>query len=200
MKSEHSVSIGISHVGEDFFLKIVANGTLTHQDYERMIPMIENALVGVKDPKIRVLVDAREFKGWDIRAAWDDLKFGLKHNKEFIKLAFVGNKEWESYSIKIANWFMSAKMKYFEDIDSATAWLNEKEQKVVDMDIIEKELRSRESEIKKEFKFLFEANMRITDWDVPEPDSQKAAEILIGILQDGLDEIKDDIKNGEFDL
>jgi hypothetical protein len=200
MKSEHSISIGISHVDEAFFLKIVVNGTLTHQDYEKMIPMVENALVGVKDPKIKVLVDARGFEGWDIRAAWDDLKFGLKHNKEFTKLAFVGKREWESYSIKIANWFMSAKMRYFKDIDDALVWLNEEEQKIVNIDIIDKELRSRESEIKRELEFLFKANMRITDWDVPEPDNQKAAKILVAILQDGLDGIKKSVKNGKFDL
>ncbi len=198
MKNEHSISIGISHIGEAFFLKISVKGTLTHEDYKKMIPMVENALVGVKDPRVKVLIDAREFKGWDMRAAWDDLKFGLKHNKEFTKLAFVGNKEWELYSIKISNWFMSGEMRYFEDIDSAAAWLNQKEESVKDMDTVEKELYSRKNEILKEIKFLFKANMKITDWDIPEPDNQKAAEILVAFLQEGLDEIKKDIKNGNF--
>ncbi len=198
MKNEHSVSIGISHVGEAFFLKISVKGTLTHEDYEKMIPVVENALVGVKDPRIKVLVDAREFEGWDVRAAWDDLKFGLKHNKEFTKLAFVGNKEWESYSIKISNWFMSGEMRYFEDVAHAVSWLNQKKESVKDMDTVEKELHSRKNEILKEIKFLFKANMKITDWDIPEPDNQKAAEILADILQEGLDEIKKDVKNGNF--
>jgi len=133
-----------------------------------------------------------------MKAAWDDLKFGLIHSKEFTKLAFVGNKEWESYSIKISNWFMSGEMKYFEDIEDASIWLNQKEEKIKDMDTVEKELHSRKDEITKELKFLFKANMKITDWDIPEPDNQKAAEILADILQEGLDEIKNDIKNGNF--
>ena len=70
--------------------------------------------------KIKVLVDAREFNGWDFKAAWDDLKFGLKHNKEFTKLAFVGNKGWESYNIKISDWFICGEMKYFEKMGNAT--------------------------------------------------------------------------------
>ncbi len=198
MQNEHGISMGISHVKEDFFLKIVVKGTLTHQDYEKMIPMVENALVGIKEPKIKVLVDAREFNGWDMKAAWDDFRFGLKHNKEFTKLAFVGSKEWEAYSIKISNWFMSGEMKYFEDIEQAGQWLNQKEENIKDMDTVEKELHSRKSEIQKELKFLFKANLKITDWDIPEPDNKEAAKILADILQEGLDKIKDDIKNGDF--
>ncbi len=198
MKNEHSVSIGITHIGEEFFLKIVVCGTLTHEDYEKMIPIVENALVGVKKPKIKVLVDAREFNGWDMKAAWDDLKFGLKHNKEFTKLAFVGSKKWEEYSIKISNWFMSGDMRYFEDIDDATIWLNQKEESYKDMDTVEKEFYKRKKEIRKELRFIFKANMKITGWDIPEPDNKKAAGILVGILQDSLDEIKEDIKNNKF--
>jgi hypothetical protein len=196
---EHSISFGITHIGEEFFLKVTVKGRLTHHDYEKMIPMIENALVGIKEPKIKVLVDAREFDGWELRAAWDDLKFGLKHNKEFTKLAFVGDKSWEAYSIKISNWFMSGEMQYFENMDEATAWLNDDEQKREKMTTIEKEFSSRKNEIKKELKFLFKANMKITDWDIPEVDNTKAAEILHTILQEGLDEIKEDIQAGKFD-
>ncbi len=198
MKGEHSINIGISHVGEAFFLKIGVKGTLTHEDYEKMIPMVENALVGIKEPKIKVLVDAREFDGWDMRAAWDDFKFGLKHNKEFTKLAFVGSKKWEAYSIKISNWFMSGEMKYFEDMPEAIVWLNQKEEDIKDMDTVEKELHSRKKEIQKELKFLFKANLKITDWDIPEVDNQEAARILAVILQESLDEIKEDIKNNKF--
>ncbi len=199
LSQEHSISIGISHVGDDFFLKFKVKGKLNHSDYAKMLPMVENALVGIKEPKIKVLIDAREFEGLELRAVWDDLKFGLRHNKEFTKLAFVGDKSWEAYGIKISNWFMSGDMKYFEDIDSAILWLNQKERGIKKMDTVEKEFKSRENEIKKELKFLFKANMRITSWDIPEPDNNKAAILLRQILQDGLDEIKDDIKNGKFD-
>jgi hypothetical protein len=198
-KNEHSISIGMSHIGSTFFLKIIVKGRLTHEDYEKMIPVIENAIIGVEEPKIKVLVDAREFDGYDLQAAWDDLKFGLKHNKDFTKLAFVGAKSWEEYGVKISNWFMSGELKYFEDIDSAIKWLKEKKGDIITMDAMEKEFESREKTIKKELKFLFKANMRFTDWDVPEVDNKKAALKLHSILQDGLDKIKKDIDSGKFD-
>ncbi len=66
------------------------------------------------------------------------------------------------------------------------------------MDAIEKELLSRKSEIKKELEILFKTNMKITDWDVPEADDEKAAKLLVGIMQEALDEIKEDIASGKY--
>jgi hypothetical protein len=66
------------------------------------------------------------------------------------------------------------------------------------MDAIEKELLSRKSEIEKEIELLFKANMKITDWDVPEGDDTKAAKILADIFQEKLDKIKADIEAGKY--
>lgn len=123
---EHGVSVGIRRIGDHVYLKMELSGRLEHDDYELMVPMIESAISGIEKPKIEVLVDAIDFGGWDLRAAWDDLKFGLKHNSEFTKLAFVGNKKWEEYGIKISNWFINARMRYFEDIEEAHQWLENK--------------------------------------------------------------------------
>ncbi len=192
---EHGISIGISRVEDVFFMKLKIDGTLTHKDYEVMIPMIENAIKGVEEPKIKVLVDAINFNGWDAHSLWDDLKFGLSHIKLFTKIAFVGNKKWEEYAIKISNWFMIGDIKYFENMDNAIVWINAKELK---KDVIEKELDNREDEIKNSLELLFKANMKITDWDVPEANDQEAAEILIDILSKKLDNIRADVKNGKY--
>ena len=66
------------------------------------------------------------------------------------------------------------------------------------MDIIEKELESRRAEIQKEVKALFEANMTITDWDIPEADDLKAAKFLIKIIKEELAKIEKNIANGKY--
>lgn len=66
------------------------------------------------------------------------------------------------------------------------------------MQAIIKELESRKSEIKKELELLFKTNMKIVDWDVPEADDTQAAEILLAILQEQLDTIKSDVKDGKY--
>ena len=121
----HGLSIGIERVGNEFFLALKAVGKLTHEDYEMITPMLDSALSAVKMPKVKVLIDGTELEGWEIRAAWDDFKLGLKHGKEFEKIAIYGNKRWQEISAKIGAWFVSGEVKYFDDYDSALNWLRQ---------------------------------------------------------------------------
>ena len=121
----HGLSIGIERVNNEFFLSLKATGKLTHEDYEKINPMIDSALEGVKDPNIKVFIDGAEFEGWEIRAAWDDFRLGLKHGNNFDKIAIFGNKKWQEYTAKIGSWFISGEVKYFEDVDEALTWLQD---------------------------------------------------------------------------
>jgi len=122
----HGLSIGIERINNEFFLSLKAIGTLTHQDYLKITPMIDSALGEVKDPQVNVFIDATELEGWELRAAWDDFKLGLKHNSEFNRIAIMGNKTWQEYLAKIAAWFISGEVKFFEDTETALTWLQEK--------------------------------------------------------------------------
>ncbi|MDF3130085.1 STAS/SEC14 domain-containing protein [Kiritimatiellaeota bacterium B1221] len=121
----HGVSIGIERAGQEFFLSLKAQGKLTHQDYLKITPLIDSALAEVKDPKVKVLIDGTELEGWEARAAWDDLKLGVKHGIEFEKIAIYGNKKWQEVAAKIGSWFMSGEVKFFEDEEVAVSWLYE---------------------------------------------------------------------------
>jgi len=66
------------------------------------------------------------------------------------------------------------------------------------MDIMQKEFASRKDEIQKELELLFKTNMKIANWDVPEANDQEAAEILVKILQDGLEKIQQDVEAGKY--
>ena len=119
----HGLSIGIERTDNDFFLSLKAIGKLTHDDYQTITPMIESALEGVDHPKIKAIFDGTELEGWELRAAWDDFKIGLKHGSEFEKIAIYGNRRWQEISAKVGSWFMSGEVKYFENRDDAFAWL-----------------------------------------------------------------------------
>jgi len=119
----HGLSIGIERIDEAFFLSLKAIGKLTHEDYKIITPMIDSALEGVKDPKINVIIDGTELEGWELRAAWDDLKLGLKHGREFEKIAIIGNKKWQEYSARMGSWFISGEVRFFESVSEALDWL-----------------------------------------------------------------------------
>jgi len=123
--ARHGLSIGIERVGNEFFLSLTAVGRLTHADYENITPIIDSALDGVQEPKVKVLVDGTEMEGWEPRAAWDDFKLGLKHGSEFEKVAIYGNKNWQEITARIGSWFVSGEVKYFESCNDALDWLQE---------------------------------------------------------------------------
>jgi hypothetical protein len=122
---KHGITIGMQRVGDDFFLTLKGVGKLTHDDYNEITPLIDASLEGIKHPKIKALFDATEFDGWELRAAWDDFKIGLKHGSEFVKIAIYGNRDWQEMASKIGSWFIGGEMKYFENEKEALSWLNE---------------------------------------------------------------------------
>ena len=62
----------------------------------------------------------------------------------------------------------------------------------------EQEINKMHDEIKKEVRLAFEANMKIFDWDIPENDDRKSAELIIAAMQEAMDELKQEIANGDF--
>lgn len=119
----HGLSIGIKRINNHFFLSLKAVGKLTHKDYETITPMVDSALKGVKEPIVNVFIDGTELEGWELRAAWDDFKLGIKYNKQFKKIAIYSHKKWQERAAKIGDWFMSGEVKFFEDANEAYLWL-----------------------------------------------------------------------------
>lgn len=119
----HGFTVGIERAKTDFFISLKAIGTLTHQDYQTITPLIDDALRGVANAKMNVFVDASEFDGWELRAAWDDFKIGVKHHNEFNKIAIYGNKKWQKLTGGMINWFISGEVRFFDDPNTALIWL-----------------------------------------------------------------------------
>ena len=65
-------------------------------------------------------------------------------------------------------------------------------------DAVIKELAVRKAEIEKELELLFKANMKITDWDVPEGDDSEAADIILNIMDKKLQELRAAAKAGKY--
>ena len=122
----HGITIGIERINGDFFLTLKLSGKLSHEDYEKITPMLDSALMTVKQPHIKALVDVTELKGWELRAAWDDFKLGLNHGTQFVKIAIYGNQNWLEMATKIGSWFVSGEAKYFDNEAGALVWLHDR--------------------------------------------------------------------------
>ncbi|SFP54042.1 hypothetical protein [Hydrogenimonas thermophila] len=67
------------------------------------------------------------------------------------------------------------------------------------MDVQHKELEMMRGEIETEIRAIFKANMKIFDWDIPENDDRESAQLIINVMQEAIDKLKQEIESGEFD-
>ncbi len=63
----------------------------------------------------------------------------------------------------------------------------------------EQEIEKMQDSIITELRAVFKANMRIFDWDIPENDDRKSAELIIDVMQKAMDGLKEEIKAGKYD-
>lgn len=66
------------------------------------------------------------------------------------------------------------------------------------MNPVEQDISRRKNEIIAEVNALFHANIKFTDWDVPEADNELAAKLIIEIMHEALDGLKAKLDAGEF--
>jgi hypothetical protein len=95
-------------------------GKLHDEDYQTFIPAVEAAVAA--NGKVRLFARFEDFHGWDLHAAWDDFKFGLKHFTSFERIALVGDQRWEEWMAAFCKPFSQAQVRYFDAADSAAAW------------------------------------------------------------------------------
>ena len=119
----HGLAMDIERTDNLFFIELKATGTLTHADYEKIVPILDEALAEVEKPIVDAYFDGTEFEGWELQAAWDDLRLGLKHGKKFHRIAIYGNQHWQEIMAKVGGWFVAGEVRYFDDPLDALAWL-----------------------------------------------------------------------------
>jgi len=63
----------------------------------------------------------------------------------------------------------------------------------------EQEIEKMKTSIKTELRLVFKANMKIFDWDIPENNDRKSAELIYNAMQEALNELKEEIDDGKYD-
>jgi hypothetical protein len=100
-------------------------GKLVKEDYGPFAKEFERLLR--EHSKLRVLFDMTGFHGWDAGAAWEDIKFEMKHFSDIERLAMVGDKKWQHGMAVFCKPFTKATTRYFDHAEAAEArkWLGE---------------------------------------------------------------------------
>jgi len=115
-------------VHDDTIVAYRLSGRLTHADYQAFLPELE-ALIRERGP-LSVLFELHDFKGWELEAAVDDLRFLRAHPQDFKRFAIVGKGRLQRWMTTLAAPFTEAEIRFFEEerLSEAWDWLRQREQ------------------------------------------------------------------------
>lgn len=108
------------------FLAVEVFDALTDRDYrELFIPEMDAKIK--EHGKIDVLFvfhDTHQKVEWG--AIWDDCLYGLKHRKDFNRVAIVGGPKWISWFEAIGNLFTTSSLRFFphDGLVEALDWVH----------------------------------------------------------------------------
>jgi hypothetical protein len=75
-----------------------------------------------REGRVRILILAENFQGWEEKGNWGDLSFMVKYDNQIERIAVVGEKKWEDLTIAFTGKGMrSAQVEYFLPAQLATA-------------------------------------------------------------------------------
>ncbi len=107
-------------VEEDNIFAVKVSGKLTDADYQQFLPQLEDLIGQFK--RISLLLELEDFHGWEPKAAWDDFRFGMKHDQDFQRIAIVGDKTWHKWMTMLGNAFTDTSVRFFNRDQLAEAW------------------------------------------------------------------------------
>jgi hypothetical protein len=101
-----------------------ASGRVSHEDYTtHLIPEAE-ALMR-RGPLKMIYVLGKDFAGYDLGAMWDDTAFGIRHRRDFSRIAVVGDQQWLRAAVSLFRPFFPCDVRLFalSDLEPAKAWI-----------------------------------------------------------------------------
>lgn len=102
-------------------------GRVTGADYDDVLtPSVESAIAEYDRIKLLVQIGPG-FEGYDLEAAWDDAKLGMRHWHGFERVAVVTDSKWVRVGMRTFGLLMPCPVQLFnlEEVDTARRWLAE---------------------------------------------------------------------------
>lgn len=100
-------------------LKMKIKGALTIEDYEIIVPMIEQIVE--QNGKVRMLVELYDFQGWNFEPDSTGPRFRKKEFKDLEKIALVTDYRWRGEVVIFSEIFSNAEVKLFDPDGSVSA-------------------------------------------------------------------------------
>ena len=104
-------------------VEIVLEGRVSTQEFDTLAERLET-FIG-RHGRVRVLEIVKDFEGMDASAVWHDIKFSLRHLKDFSRCAIVASTDTHHLWSSLVAPFMSCEVEHFApgEEDTARDWL-----------------------------------------------------------------------------
>jgi hypothetical protein len=112
------------HNPSEALMRVTVSGVLQHAELARLQAEAERLIARVG--RIRVLVELRDFAGWESSDSWTDVGFEARRDRDIGRIAVVGDARWKDEALAfLGAGFRSAPVRYFEasELDAALTWL-----------------------------------------------------------------------------
>lgn len=105
-------------------LGVEATGKVTHEDYQRVLIPAAEAMMA-KGPINMLYFAGPAFTGYELEALWDDGAFGIKHWREFRRIAVVTDSRWLRAAVTMFSRFFPSEVRLFKpsELAAAKAWI-----------------------------------------------------------------------------
>jgi len=106
-------------------LQIKIRGMLQKADHQRVIQAAKKAIA--REGKIRALIIAEGFEGWERNEEWGDVSFMMEEGQHIEKMAIVGDEKWRDDALAFtAKGFRPTAIEFFpaSRLHEARTWLN----------------------------------------------------------------------------
>ena len=106
-------------------LQLRIRGMFKKADHERLIQIAKAAIA--REGKIRALILAEDFEGWERHEDWGDVSFMMGEGQQIEKMAIVGEEKWRDDALAFtAKGFRPTAIEFFPAarINEAHLWLN----------------------------------------------------------------------------
>ncbi len=100
---------------------ITAKGRITRQDYESVLaPAVNDVLK--RHGKIRLYYEiGAQYSGFDADAAWQDVRVGIEHWKDWERVAVVTDVDWIKQATRAFGFLLAGRVKVFGLAQTADA-------------------------------------------------------------------------------
>ena len=117
----------IDDIHGDNIIAFTASGKITDADYKQTLtPAIEEAIK--QHGNVRLLMHlGPKFDGYTAQAVFDDITLGIKHIKEYARVAVVTDNHWFAQGMKMASHLLPFDLRAFGESEMADAkkWISE---------------------------------------------------------------------------